>query len=504
MVWEEMKRDPGLIDGLRAPLEAAPERFVISIPCVSGDDRDPPTARGTHTVSDLGEDEPEAAAQWARLCVVAPRELRGVHALLEPRGGGAVVLGREPGPAGLPLAHATVSRRHLELRASPGQRATFVAVDLGSHNGSWHNGVPVGAVPRPLASGDVLRLGQVVAVFEQGQGAGLDALDRGPVSREAVVGVSAGAIALRHAIARAAADPSPVLVIGPSGSGKESVAAEIHRLSGRPGPLVIANCATLTSSLADSQLFGHERGAFTGAVRAQPGLFRSAEGGSLFLDEIGELPLLLQPKLLRAVERGEVVPLGDTRTLTVDVRIIAATHRELADEVERGAFRRDLYARLSLLRVRVPPLAERRADLLAWLDVLHERWQSTRGGAPGPSLELSAEAVEALLLHPWPENLRGLDHLVRELAGVGSGKVTRARLPAWVQPAEGLTEVSLSSSPAPAPAEPQPRPAKPSREELLAVLEAQRWNLRAVARHYGRDRRQIYRWLEGYGIELRR
>ena len=456
-------------------------------------------APGARTVSYVRDDEPTAPASWARLCVVSPRERAGVHPLPN-----AVVLGRDPGPGGLCLPHGTVSRRHLELRTE-GRPGVFVASDCGSRNGSWINAVPVAAVPRVLRSGDVLRLGEVVGVFEQGHGT-LE--DDGPTSTRAVVGVSAGAIELRNAVARAATDASPVLIIGQSGTGKEAVAREIHRLSGREGPLVIANCAALTSNLADSQLFGHERGAFTGAVRGQPGLFRSADGGSLFLDEIGELPLSLQPKLLRAVERGEVVPLGDTRTLVVDARIIAATNRDLAAEVETGAFRRDLYARLSLFRIRVPRLAERRADLLTWLDVLHQRWQATRDEEPGPPLDFSAEAVEVLLLHEWPENLRGLDHLVRALAtDPQSGRITRARLAAWAQPSAASPAPSQgvpSPSPSPESVERSPRPPKPTREELLEVLETHQWNLRAVARHYARDRRQIYRWLEAFEIELRR
>ncbi|MCX4242015.1 sigma 54-interacting transcriptional regulator [Paraliomyxa miuraensis] len=465
----------------------------------------PGVAHGDRTESVLHDEEPTATSTWARLCVVSPREVAAIHPL--PRG---TTLGREPGSKGLRVPHKTVSRRHLELRAE-GRHDTFVVADLGSRNGSWINAVPVGSVPRVLRSGDVLRLGEVVAVFEQGSGV-LE--ERGGVSTAAVVGRSAGAIALRNGIARAAADASPVLIIGESGTGKESVAHELHRLSGRAGPLVIANCATLTSSLADSQLFGHERGAFTGAVRAQPGLFRSASGGSLFLDEIGELPLELQPKLLRAVERGEVVPLGDTRTITVDTRIIAATHRDLVAAVEEGGFRRDLYARLSLARIHVPRLAERRADLLVWIDVLHQRWQADRG-VGAPPFEFSGEAVEVLLLHDWPENLRGLDHLVRELAtdaasGSPPARISRARLAAWARPC--VPSSATVSTPLPPPVEPEPtptpareaRPPKPTREELLAVLEDEQWNLRAVARHYARDRRQIYRWVEAYGIELRR
>ncbi|MCA9652175.1 MAG: sigma 54-interacting transcriptional regulator [Myxococcales bacterium] len=466
---------------------------------------------GTRTASYVGDRDTGSAAGWARLCVVFPRELSGIHSLTSP----APTLGRDPGPGLLCVPHATVSRRHLELRTESRGRV-FVATDRGSRNGSWINAVPVGAVPRVLQSGDVLRLGEVVAVFEQGRGM---LGDRSSTSTQAVVGDSAAAIGLRNAIARIASDRSPVLIVGDSGTGKESVARELHRLSRRPGPLVVANCATLTASLADSQLFGHERGAFTGAVKAQPGLFRSADGGSLFLDEIGELPLELQPKLLRAVERGEIVPLGDTITQTVDTRIIAATNRDLAGEVDAGSFRRDLYARLSLFRIHVPRLAERRADLLAWIDRLYRRWRAERELDPEPLLDFSAEALEALLLHDWPENLRGLDHLVHELAtDHRDERITRARLGEWWERTRALRPVPASPTPpppstaSPAPPSPSPspvpaprsKPPKPTREQLLAVLEANGWNLRAVARHYDRDRRQIYRWLEALGIELRR
>ncbi|MEL6706600.1 MAG: sigma-54 factor interaction domain-containing protein, partial [Bacteroidota bacterium] len=209
-------------------------------------------------------------------------------------------------------------------------------------------------------------------------------------------GRSLAAIELRAQIARAARAGGATLVEGESGTGKEFVASEVHRLSRVQGPYVVANCATFSSSLADSQLFGHERGAFTGAVSSHKGYFRSADGGTLFLDEIGELPLELQPKLLRAVELGEVVPLGGTNAARVQTRILAATNRTLRDEVEAGRFRRDLYARLSLQRIDVPPLRERRGDFLLWYDLMHQRWQNTHCSTTIQPATFSAEALEAL------------------------------------------------------------------------------------------------------------
>lgn len=429
---------------------------------------------------------------------------------LAPNG---VVIGREPGPHGLEISHSTVSRRHFEI-ACDASSGVYVGSDLGSHNGSWINGQAAGRPPRVIHSGDVLRLGEIVGVFECGDTA---TADDQAVDRDAVPGESAAVRRLRAEIARAAEERVPVLLIGESGTGKEWVAREIHRLSGR-GTLVVANCAALSATLVESQLFGHERGAFTGAARSHPGLFRSAEGGSLVLDEIGELPLELQPKLLRAVELREVAPLGGSETFQVDVRIIAATNRELVAEVEGGRFRRDLYARLSVVLVRVPPLRARRSDLLGWIDRLHQRWSAARDGRERPPLDLTSETVEALLLHRWPENLRGLDHVVHELAALPEGrKVARAdlmhALPGAydasrstpgerqrepVQPArEAVGEAEAEAADEPE----APRRDKPGREELLAVLEQHQWNIVAVARYYGRNRRQVYRWMDDFGIE---
>jgi transcriptional regulator with GAF, ATPase, and Fis domain len=427
---------------------------------------------------------------------------------VDPQG---AVIGREPGPQGIEVSHSTVSRRHFEI-ACDATSGIHVGSDLGSHNGSWINGQAAGRPPRVLASGDVLRLGEIVAVFECGDTA---PGDEASVDRDAVPGASAAARRLRTEIVRAAEERVPVLLIGESGTGKEWVAKEIHRLSGR-GTLVVANCAALSATLVESQLFGHERGAFTGAARSHPGLFRSAAGGSLVLDEIGELPLELQPKLLRAVELREVAPLGGSETFEVDVRIIAATNRELVAEVEGGRFRRDLYARLSVVLVRVPPLRARRADLLGWIDRLHRRWSAARDGRERPPFELTAETVEVLLLHRWPENLRGLDHVVHELAALPEGrKIARADLmhalpgaaDAWRSTPGERTGVP-QERPAESPVEPEAndepettRRDKPSRDELLAALTQHQWNIVAVARWYGRNRRQVYRWMDDFGIE---
>jgi DNA-binding NtrC family response regulator len=278
-----------------------------------------------------------------------------------------------------------------------------------------------------------------------------------------------------------------VLLLGETGTGKEHAARVLHRLSGRPGAFVAVSCAELSGELMASQLFGHARGAFTGASEARPGLFRSAAGGTLLLDEIGELPAALQPKLLRVLQEGEVLPVGETRAVTVDVRVVAATHAPLEALIERGGFRRDLYARLAFWTIALPPLRARRADIIMWLQRLHAGFAARRALPPAP-LPLSADAAEALLVAAWPENLRGLDRLAHHLGG----RAEAAPI--------GVAELgALEPAAAPARRAAVARPAPPTRAELAELME-RLGSVRAVARHLGRDRRQIYRWLDAFGL----
>jgi transcriptional regulator with GAF, ATPase, and Fis domain len=425
---------------------------------------------------------------WLR--VVFPRDLVAEWPLT-----GDVVLGRNPETAeARQLRHPTISRRHAVLAWDRGLQLHTVE-DAGSHNGTWIDGARLTRGRRSLRDGTVLRLGDVMLVYEHAPDARPD--ENGIVSRDAVPGDSGPACRLRARLLHAARDPSPVLLIGDTGSGKERIAAEVHRLSGRSGPYVPINCAALSRELLESQLFGHVKGAFTGASEPQPGLFRSANGGTLLLDEIGELPLELQPKLLRAIQEGEVQPVGTGRPVKVDVRLLAATNRDLSRRVAEGTFRRDLYARLAMWEILVPPLRDRRADILTWVDRLHRLWLDRRDGRDRP-LDLTADAAEVILLAPWPENLRGLDRLLHELASrpSGAGPIQGDDLPAWIERDTGSTSGSLPDAPPPAPT--------PTREELLAVLETTAWNIRATARHFGRDRRQVYRWIDTFELtELR-
>jgi len=444
---------------------------------------------------------PQARTFTARLTVVHPPDLRAALLLDDaPR-----VLGRaDDGAAAWALPHRTVSRRHLEIRWDAGASRHTVR-DLGSRNGSALHGQPLADLPRILDDNAVVRIGDVLAVYERHRG---DLHDGPAVDRRAIPGDALSILSLRSAIARAAPDPSPVLLIGESGSGKERSAAELHRLSGRRGPLVTLNCAALSPQLIESQLFGHARGAFTGATAAQAGLFKAADQGSLFLDEIGELPLDLQPKLLRAIEQGEILALGTTAHQHVDVRVIAATNRVLAREVEAGAFRRDLYARLALWEVEIPPLARRRVDILPWLDRLALAWAEERGRPALPPLELTPAAASLILCHRWPDNLRGLHRLIHDLAHLaGRGPIAAESLPGWLFGQVPVDAPPPAATPTPTPrpvdpaAPPELRP-RPSRSELLAALAAHGWNISATARAYGRDRKQVSRWIAMYEIDL--
>jgi len=230
-----------------------------------------------------------------------------------------------------------------------------------------------------------------------------------------LVGDSAAMQRVRRQIQRFGPTDLPVVILGESGTGKELVARGLHEASGRRGELIAINCGALPRELIESELFGHERGAFTGAQRRHAGCFEEADGGTLFLDEIGELPLELQPRLLRALENRAIRAVGASRERPVDVRIIAATHRDLEQAALAGHFRHDLYYRLCALEIAVPPLRERPEDIP--LLIRHFLGEL---GSEHPSYSISDREMAVLLRHPWPGNVRQLRHAVRravQLAG---------------------------------------------------------------------------------------
>jgi two-component system response regulator AtoC len=239
-----------------------------------------------------------------------------------------------------------------------------------------------------------------------------------------LVGASEPMQEVLRQLRKVAPQKTTVLVTGESGTGKELVARALHELSPRAAfPFVAVNCGAIPSELIESELFGHAKGAFTDASRAKKGLVEEADGGTLFLDEIGELPLALQPKLLRFLEDEEVRPLGDVRARKVDVRVVAATGRDLRGAIAAGQFREDLFYRLEVVALRLPPLRERPGDipvLAAHFLARHARLRPELAG-----MSLSAEAGEALLAHRWPGNVRELEHAVERAVVLADGPVIR-------------------------------------------------------------------------------
>jgi two-component system response regulator FlrC len=290
---------------------------------------------------------------------------------------------------------------------------------------------------------------------------------------------------LLELVDRVAARDIAVLITGETGAGKELVARRLHRASPRAaGPFVAVNCAAFPENLAESELFGHERGAFTGAERQRAGRFEEASGGTLFLDEVGELALPLQAKLLRVLEERRVRRIGGSEDLAVDVRVVAATNRDLEAEAERGTFRRDLYFRLAVLRVDLPPLRERPRDIPLLADHLLRRIAARLGGA---QLAIGADAEAALARHTWPGNVRELRNALERAAVVrGEGVI-------------GAADLGLRESAAPAGAVPLDRDER-EREAVLAALRQAGGNREAAARLLGVSVRTLYYRLQRYGI----
>jgi len=314
----------------------------------------------------------------------------------------------------------------------------------------------------------------------------------GHAAPDGLFGRSGGMLAVYKQIALACGADAPVLVMGETGTGKELVARAIHRNGARAArPFVPVNCGALPEGLLESELFGHVRGAFTGAVVDKRGLFEEARGGTLFLDEIGEMSKALQVRLLRALELGEVRPVGSARATTVDARVIAATHRDLERAVSEGSFREDLFYRLHVFVIRVPPLRERREDIpLLAAHFLAGFAARGRGAAA-----LTSAAVAALATHDWPGNVRELENtLERLVAEARGGTIDVPDLPPVFRERPAALEEPLFSG--------LPSLQELEKRYLRHVLAEVRGNRSRAAEVLGIDRRTLYRMAERFGIEL--
>ena len=260
-------------------------------------------------------------------------------------------------------------------------------------------------------------------------------------------GDSAPIVALRNTIGKVARSQAPVYIAGESGVGKELVARTIHAEGGRAaGPFVPVNCGAIPSELMESEFFGHKKGSFTGAHADKPGLFQTADGGTLFLDEVAELPLPMQVKLLRAIQEKSIRPVGANAEVIVDVRILSATHKDLAALVEDGRFRHDLYYRINVIELRVPPLRERREDLPGLCGNILARLS---GAQDRPVPRLCDDAIEALSRYSFPGNVRELENILERALAMAEGDcidTNDLRLPKATAPAAGTTAGTMSPS----------------------------------------------------------
>jgi transcriptional regulator with GAF, ATPase, and Fis domain len=373
-------------------------------------------------------------------------------------------------PSGLKIHDNRMSKQHFLIVA---KRAHIECADVGSTNGTFVDARAVSTAS--LSSGSVIRAGDTLFVVSQQP-------SFGDVDPQA---------------SKLAETTFPVLLHGETGTGKEVMARRLHRESRRKGPFVPVNCATVSRELVAAELFGHVKGAFSGATSARPGLFRAAHTGTLFLDEIGDLPLSLQPALLRVLEDHHIRPVGSDQEVPVDVRIICATHIDLLAAVGQERFREDLYARISRVVLTLPPLRARREVIL---DLAREFSAGAR---------LTANAAEALLLWNYPRNVRELKGWV-EVATKLSQKSGSIRLADLGQLSAELVEPIQArrnnrdshSKPPEGPMESQSLVAR--RAQLQDLLLSTGGNISQVAEQLGKPRAQIYRWAKSLGLEASR
>jgi two-component system response regulator HydG len=300
---------------------------------------------------------------------------------------------------------------------------------------------------------------------------------------DTLVGVSPAIRELREYLPKLANSSATALIIGESGTGKECVAEVLHRIGPRAThEFVAVNCAALPEALVESELFGHERGAFTGALGARKGHFRQADGGTLFLDEVGDMSLATQAKLLRVLERREVMPVGSSHTIAVDVRVIAATNQRLDELVASHRFRADLFYRLNVASIALPPLRERKEDIRLLFDHATRRLNQRDRRRVGTADD---ELLECLTAHDWPGNVRELHNLVEAVfIDPPEGRVELAHLPPAFRKLFGAYQ----------------RTALDERRRMLAVLEQTRWNKAEAAKRLHWSRMTLYRKLSHYGI----
>jgi transcriptional regulator with GAF, ATPase, and Fis domain len=404
---------------------------------------------------------------------------------------GAVVIGRGA-DADITIAKSSLSRAHARITTG----STTRIEDLGSANGTRIGGVPLApGAPVVVGIGEPIELGDVIVVLQPAPGHAAAARVEEKTPRAAGVVVASEAMKALYRLAdRVAAGTLSVLVTGETGAGKEVVARYVHDASPRrAATFLVVNCAALPEQLLESELFGHEKGAFTGSASAKPGLLEVADGGTVFFDEIGEMALPLQAKILRVLEDKQVQRLGGTRPKAIDVRFVSATNRDLEAAAAEGRFRSDLYYRLNGVTLRVPPLRERPDEVLPLAQRMIERACAELGQAAIPAL--SEGARELLVRHAWPGNVRELKSAIdRAVLVCERGMVLPEHLPEALR--RGPTAPRASVPPTPADED----GGELTRERIVQALEACAGNQTRAAEMLGVTRRVLLRRLDHFGI----
>jgi len=396
---------------------------------------------------------------------------------------GRTTVGSAPG-AQVRIADREVSRLHAELE--PTDRGTWVR-DLGSRNGTFVESLQVAAALLP--DGAHIRVGGTDVVLRYPAEA--SPIELWPEERfGGLIGASTPMRELFAQMARVAQSDAPALILGETGTGKELVARAIHDASARAsGPFVIVDCAALASSLIEGELFGHARGAFTGAVGARAGSFEAANGGTIFLDEIGELPPALQPKLLRALESRAIKRLGESEHRPIDVRLVAATHRDLRRMVNAGAFREDLYFRIAVLPLVLPPLRARKSDI----PLLFRHFL----GGRTPVEPVSERELADM---PWLGNVRELRNFVERACAMGARDALASSRAAADAPVSAGVPVSAVAFEQPFKEFRERWIDHGEREYLQRLLERHGRNVPAAAEEAGLDRTYVYRLIRKHGL----
>lgn len=374
-----------------------------------------------------------------------------------------------------------MSREHVELSRSDG---SWTLRDAGSKNGCFVNGVRV--EQRLLEDGDVLMAGNTLFLFRDAVDRShaepadqdSDELHRLPLVQQSL---SLPLARMFSDLAKVAASQVPLILHGETGTGKELTARFVHQQSRRPGAFVAVNCGAIPANLVESELFGHRKGAFSGATADRMGLVMASDGGTLFLDEIAELSLEAQVKLLRVLQEREVLPVGATRPIAVDLRVVAASHEDLSARVAAERFRGDLLARLSGVQFELPPLRERREDLGILL-------RSFLAESSTQEIQIEREASMALALFEWPRNIRELEQVMKAAAAWGEPTIGLAQLPPGIAAVIGAARGPLSGD-------------DELRQRLIQELRKHQGNVSAVARDMGKARVQIRRWCKRFALD---